>query len=360
MTTMQNPAQLPREAAAVSETRRAILMMTLALWTCNFLIATASGVVKGEDDPWLRAGVRLVVDLIGMGLCGIILIGLEGRQSRPFRKRTLLAAPLALVIAAVFLLINYLAVTWSGKELPITRERIGSNVFYLGVWLWFFLCWTALYLAITYSAQVRHEAAARARIQVLERDAQLRALRYQINPHFLFNALNSVSSLVMDARNADAEVMISRLSDFLRSSLTEESGDDGELGGELKHQALYLSIEQVRFPELQFEVEVEPGLEGVRIPSLLLQPLVENAIRYDPGGVEPKTIHLRAVRLGDRLRLSIANRIATQRVQGGGGVGLVNVRERLTLHYGHDYAMAAGPTEKGQFEVCIDLPLVRS
>ncbi|MEO5640881.1 MAG: histidine kinase, partial [Sphingomicrobium sp.] len=149
------------------------------------------------------------------------------------------------------------------------------------VWLFFFAAWSAFYLAA--QAQ-RDAAAARQRIAEAEaaaRSAQVRALRYQVNPHFLFNTLNSLSSLVLANRPAEAESMILKLSAFFRSSLTLDPTADVTLADEIALQQHYLDIEMVRFPKrLRVEVKVAPGLEHALLPALLLQPIVENAIKY--------------------------------------------------------------------------------
>src|SRR5436853_603683 len=115
-----------------------------------------------------------------------------------------------------------------------------------------------------------------------ERDAQaaqLKALRYQVNPHFLFNTLNSLSSLVMARRDEEAETMIVNLSTFFRSSLTLDPSEDVPLAQEIEFQRLYLDIEKSRFPKrLEVVVDVPPALRAARVPPLILQPLVENAI----------------------------------------------------------------------------------
>ena len=119
----------------------------------------------------------------------------------------------------------------------------------------------------------------------LAQEARMAALRYQINPHFLFNTLNSISSLVLERRNAEAETMLLNLSTFLRATLAADPGGTIALREEIRLQQLYLAIEEVRFPDrMHVTVDIPCDLSALAVPALILQPLVENALRY---AVEP-------------------------------------------------------------------------
>ena len=176
--------------------------------------------------------------------------------------------------------------------------------------------------------------------------AQVRALRYQVNPHFLFNTFNSLSSLIMTGKPDKAESMLLALSTFFRSSLSLDPTADVTLADEIDMQRLYLDIEKVRFPKrLKVEIDVPAELENVRLPALLLQPLVENAIKY---GVSASrgTVLLRiaAIPLGTgRMRLDIINQPISgsspaaetaNDVHEGTGVGIANVCQRLQARFG--------------------------
>ncbi len=250
-------------------------------------------------------------------------------------------------------------------ELPrhdIVRVAADASV----VWLFFFAAWSAFYLA----AQAQREASsARERVAEAEsaaRTAQVRALRYQVNPHFLFNTLNSLSSLVLASRNAEAEAMILKLSAFFRSSLTLDPTADVTLADEIALQQHYLDIETVRFPKrLRVEIDVAPGLEAARLPALLLQPIVENAIKYGVSATREKavlTISARPIG-GKALALVVTNRgEGTARrarpapAEHGTGVGLANVCARLKARFGDAASCTFGPLEGGGYEVCMTLP----
>ena len=236
------------------------------------------------------------------------------------------------------------------------------------VWLFFFAAWSAFYLG----AQAQREAAsARQRIAEAEtaaRAAQVRALRYQVNPHFLFNTLNSLSSLVLANRSAEAESMILKLSAFFRSSLTLDPTADVTLAGEIALQQHYLDIETVRFPKrLRVEIDVAPGLERALLPALLLQPIVENAIKYGVSATREKvvlTIAAQFVSPGD-LELTVTNRSdgparsASREVPGRGtGVGLVNVCARLKARFGDEAECTFGPIGEAAYQVRMTMPFL--
>ncbi|MEG3155390.1 sensor histidine kinase [Sphingomonas sp. RB1R13] len=240
------------------------------------------------------------------------------------------------------------------------------------VWLFFFAAWSAFYLA----AQAQNEAAAaRQRIAEAEsaaRTAQVRALRYQVNPHFLFNTLNSLSSLVLASRNAEAEAMILKLSAFFRSSLTLNPTADVSLADEIALQQHYLDIETVRFPKrLRVEIDIAPGLEHAQLPALLLQPVVENAIKYGVSATREKVLlTIAALREGeDRLTITVTNRgegtarLARAAPAGQGtGVGLANVCARLKARFGDAASCRFGPLGEGNgggeggYEVTMTMP----
>lgn len=168
--------------------------------------------------------------------------------------------------------------------------------------------------------------------------AQLMALRYQLNPHFLFNALNSISALIVTRRNEDAEKMTEKLSTFLRNSLSADPGRLVPLEEELSLIEEYLDIEGVRFGErLDVEIECEPDAGAALVPSFIVQPLVENAIKH---GVAPSRapvrIHIAAAVEGEDLCIEVENGTSpvVEEVSFGAGVGLKNIRRRLEAVYG--------------------------
>lgn len=237
------------------------------------------------------------------------------------------------------------------------------------VWLFFFAAWSAVYLAAVSQREAldmqKRAAAAESAAQV----AQVRALRYQVNPHFLFNTLNSLSSLVMTGRPDEAEAMILKLSTFFRSSLSLDPTADVSLAEEIELQRHYLDIEKVRFPRrLKVEIDVPDALASVRLPALILQPIVENAIKYGLGNTRDKvTLRITAEEpLPGRLRIEISNfggtalKVARKpATPSGTKVGLANVAQRLGARFGRAAGVEHGPLEGGGYKVALTLPMSR-
>jgi two-component sensor histidine kinase len=226
----------------------------------------------------------------------------------------------------------------------------------------FFIAWAAIYLALCYAARMGALERRTAELRAAAQSAELRALRYQVNPHFLFNTLNSLSSLVMTGKKEEAERMIINLSTFFRTSLTGDPTEDVRLSEEITLQRLYLDIEAVRFPErLVTRIEVPEILESACVPGLILQPLVENAVKYGVSRARrPVTIRIRASTEADTLLLSVEDDgEPAPDAEGGTGVGLRNVRDRLAARFGDAAHCHWGPRAGGGFAVRISLPLVR-
>ena len=235
-------------------------------------------------------------------------------------------------------------------------------------WFFFFAAWSAFYLATLAQAQALGAQRRAAEAEAAARAAQVRALRYQVNPHFLFNTLNSLSSLVLTGRAEKAEEMLLALSTFFRTSLSLDPSADVTLAEEIDLQRLYLDIEKVRFPSrLKVEIDIPKDLEDARLPALILQPLVENAIKY---GISPTrdtvTLTIAAANLGDGwFEIFVTNTGKpgghTQRdMAESTGVGLANVCQRLNARFGAQAKCEFGPLPKGGYQVHLTLPLDRS
>lgn len=193
--------------------------------------------------------------------------------------------------------------------------------------------------------------------------AQLTALRFQLNPHFLFNTLNAISSMIVTKRNADAELMTERLSSFLRASLSSDPTELVPLEEEFALIEEYLEIETVRFEErLSVDIHCTRDAATVPVPSFLLQPLAENAVKYGVSpSPDPVSIRIEGHREGDQLVIKVEDdgRFSHETSdRASTGVGLANVRRRLDALYGARSSMEAVPREHG-FAVVIRLPVDR-
>jgi len=228
--------------------------------------------------------------------------------------------------------------------------------------------WSALYYAINYFLRVEEQADRLERLEAQATSAQLAMLRYQLNPHFLFNTLNSISTLVLLKQTEPANAMLTRLSSFLRHTLITQPGGKVTVAQEVDTLKLYLDIERMRFEErLRTLFRIDPAAADAAIPSLLLQPLVENAIKYAVSPQEEGArISLSAQVLGNRLRLVVADtgpglqsRGAGQRSGDGSvstGVGLANIRNRLAQAYGEEHRFEMQSPAEGGFLVIIEIP----
>jgi LytS/YehU family sensor histidine kinase len=223
------------------------------------------------------------------------------------------------------------------------------------------LCWSGLYFGIKYYEALQEQRETMLRASALAQEAQVKMLRYQLNPHFMFNTLNAISTLVLDGQGKVANEAIGRLSEFLRYTLDQDPMKKVTLKQELDALDLYLQIEQLRFGNrLKLDWRVDDASLGALVPSLLLQPLIENALKYaiapsERGG----TLHLGGRVIGGRLLLHVADDgpglpDATM-IGNGRGVGLRNTRERLQVLYGDRARFGAVNTKPG-LRIDIELP----
>ncbi|MBS0475800.1 MAG: histidine kinase [Proteobacteria bacterium] len=222
------------------------------------------------------------------------------------------------------------------------------------------LAWAGLYFALVNAEQARAAERREGEYRRAAKAAELRSLRYQVNPHFLFNTLNSLSALVMTGKGDAAERMIQSLSGFYRRSLAGDPSADHSLEQEVEQQKLYLEIEAVRFPErLRVTIDLADALAEARVPGMILQPLVENAVRY---GVAPVARPV-AVRIAARSEPGVLVIEVSDDGPGGSdgaggfGIGLANVRDRLAARHGAEASLAAGPRPGGGWLAVIRLPL---
>jgi two-component system, LytTR family, sensor kinase len=226
------------------------------------------------------------------------------------------------------------------------------------------LAWCALYLAMVAGEQARAAERREGEFRQAARIAELRSLRYQVNPHFLFNALNSLSALVLTGKIQLAEEMIQTISTFYRRSLADDPTADVPLSAEFELQKLYLDIESVRFPErLRVVYDLPDDLASARVPGMILQPLVENTVKHAVAPSSGKVTLTIAARLEyGRLVLIVsddgnASGIMSEALRRDShGIGLTNVRQRLAARFGDDASIASGKTDCG-FATQIRIPL---
>jgi LytS/YehU family sensor histidine kinase len=225
------------------------------------------------------------------------------------------------------------------------------------------LAWCALYLALLTGEKARAAERREGDYRRAAKAAELRSLRYQVNPHFLFNTLNSLSALVLTGKTQAAERMIQSLSTFYRRSLAEDPTADVPLREEFGLQRLYLDIEAVRFPHrLRTVYQLPRELEDATVPGMILQPLVENSVKHAIAPTSGQvTITLAAVEEYGRLVITVSDNgtgAAPAGEQIGHSIGLANVRERLEARFGAEATIVSGPSPDG-YSTQLRMPIVR-
>ena len=329
-------------------------------WSGYFFLRSLSGFANSMGWIWLVH--TLLLTATGYSLT-LLLASLFRRLIAMRPILTLMLSLIAVMLAATaFSIIE----TWSyATFLKPTAKPVGVE--YLGAILLNFSllsAWAALYYGINYFLLLEDQIDQRERLESAASTAQLAMLRYQLNPHFLFNTLNSISTLVLLKQTERANAMLARLSSFLRYTLANEPTAKVTLAQEVETLKLYLEIEKMRFEDrLRPHFRIDPDTIGARLPSLLLQPLIENAIKYAVTPSESGAdIWITAAREGQAVRVEVADNgdgdsaSAELAASPSTGVGLANIRDRLTQAYGASHRFETRKNEQGGFSVILEIP----
>ncbi|HLZ82459.1 MAG TPA: histidine kinase [Caulobacteraceae bacterium] len=403
MTLRQDPPPTPRRDSPIA------LYSIVGFWSFYFLINSVRSLVMEDPHQVVNLGNRVVVASLSMVITGIFYLFIRGSSAASMRRSMVTAAVLALPAAIAYSTLNWLVFerasppshVWVGSAAhvspppPAPSGTLGipappappppPETLNVGHSPWeheltpvqaiaenaasgyfFFVAWASLFLSLRYAGEVRVLERRAADLRAAAQNAELRALRYQVNPHFLFNTLNSLSSLILTGKGEQAERMILNLATFFRTSLTGDPTEDVSLAEEIALQRLYLDIEAVRFPDrLRVNVDLPEALATAQVPGLILQPLVENAVKHGVSRtVRPVTLAISARERGERLVLTVANSApmgpCEQLPVDGAGVGLRNVRDRLAARFGDDGRCRWWAPAPGSFEVELTMPIVRN
>jgi two-component system LytT family sensor kinase len=214
-----------------------------------------------------------------------------------------------------------------------------------------------IFYLIKYYQDMQERANRELELQNLLKDTELRMLKSQINPHFIFNSLNSISALTV-SKPESAREMVIKLSNFLRYSLGKNNVEMNSLKQEIENVSLYLDIEKVRFGDkLKFELNISEACQDVKVPNLILQPLFENAIKYGVyDSLEEVTIQLKCEPQEHNLLVSVINNFDSESVMSKGeGIGLESVRKRLALVYGRSDLLQV-ESKDNLFNVSLRIP----
>jgi two-component system, LytTR family, sensor kinase len=330
----------------------------------------SSSAVLAIGDASLATGrlvevvaMRLALAAIGLLFCFVIHLLLQRLRHRSFRDRMVALVVVTPIFAEVFAWASYFGMQSAfGKPLVVPLVNLAGVLGAIVQFTWLFLAWTGFYFTLYYSAQAKAKERRAAEFRVVAQQAQLQALAYQVHPHFLFNSLNAVSALMLDGRVTEAEHIVTGLSRFLRRTLTTDPTSLITLGEEMAIQREYLAIEQQRFPDLETVYDISDVLTSARVPALLLQPLVENAVKHGISrSVPPTCIAISAAAVDDVLQISVENRGSgssqADNALAGSGMGLANVRDRLAHLYGARGTLDTSVLENSAFRATISLPL---
>jgi sensor histidine kinase YesM len=339
--------------------------LTVSLWSFVLLIFLPVIFSRYADQDWtsilLDNSTFIPCILIGLVIFAIFRASID--WSAPWRIAVLAISVLAAAILQS--LYDFAFSAWLNHNLQLDLGGLRMTPPYEKIFRYLLVFLVNLAL---FQLAAGRRGAQRSTRQLLDarsaaQHAQLEALRYQLNPHFLFNTLNSISSLIVTRRNEDAEEMTNKLSSFLRSSLSSDPAALTPLDDELALIEEYLSIEDVRFGErLNVEIECDSNAGSVLVPGFLVQPLVENAIKHGVApSREPVTIRIGATLEDNLLCIVVENdrHQDSQPTLGGTGVGLLNVRQRLEAVYGKSASLVTEPDNK-LFRATICIPGAKS
>ncbi len=341
-----------------ADKNRAFWVLQSIGWSGYLILRSLSGIANAM-------GAMFVVHTLLLTATGYSLTLL---MASLYRRLIMMRALWTAVISLLTVMLGSAAFsfieTWSYATFLRPDAKPAGVEFFGAIILDFSLlaAWSAMYYGINYYLLLEEEIDQRSRLESQASSAQLAMLRYQLNPHFLFNTLNSISTLVLLKQTERANAMLARLSSFLRYTLANEPTAQVTLAQEVETLKLYLEIEKMRFEDrLRPHFRIDAETIGARLPSLLLQPLIENAIKYAVTPSETGAdIWITATREGQAVRIEVADSGA-----GGGaglvstestGVGLANIQDRLAQAYGPTHGFTTKSNERGGYSVILEIP----
>lgn len=314
-------------------------------------------------------GLDIKISLADNLIFNIFLVGLGLSLWYPakyisFEKNTLTKIFLTHIFGGILISVIWLTLGYYLVNSLVTVNENYSN-FFINTLPWRFLIsvlyyflFTAFYYLVIYYSDFQERSIREAELKNLVTQAELKSLKFQINPHFIFNSLNSMSALtVIDPEKA--KTMMLKLADFLRYTLASNERQTTSLNEELKNIRLYLEIEKVRFEDkFEFEEEIEDGCISVKVPSMILQPLFENAIKHAVyEALEKVTLSLTAKIKDSFMEIKVENNFdGDASAKSGTGIGLSNIKNRLELIYNRKDLINISK-KKNLFSVTLYIPV---
>lgn len=338
--------------------RTTLVWFTLGLWLLYFLVSVGAS-YDGRYEGGFRANTIEIYAgtcIVGVLVCAFLYRAFRSLWSKPTRRGI---AVLAVVLLAVIFMHAFIEEeVW--VALTNYPQRFWPQVWWMSViYLWVYGAWVLGVSRLHASHQLREQQHRLAEAEATAQRATISALQSQLNPHFLFNALNTISALVVAHRVESAEATINKLSQLLRLTLEAGQQDFVDLDKELALVRAYLDIEGQRYCDrMTATISREPGLGMAMIPPILLQPLVENAVKHAvQPSAEPVTIEVTARRRDDCLVLQVENDGSPVGEDVPGfGIGLENIRRRLEALYGANASVTAIARAGGGFTTRLVLP----
>lgn len=344
---------------------RAFWRLQFLGWGGAMLLRAVSSIANAQ--PWSFLVIVVIATITGFSISLILSVIYRAVMNRrPIITWGVTALVLSLAVG-LYAFIDSWVISLYRQDSDASFAQLFIGVFYLDLTL--LISWTGLYYAINFFLQVEEQNDQLMRLEAQATSAQLAMLRYQLNPHFLFNTLNSISTLVLLKQTEPANAMLSRLSSFLRYTLVNEPTARVTVAQEIETLKLYLDIELMRFEErLRTEFRIDDAVRNALMPSLLLQPLVENAIKYAVSPLEyGAEITVEAQLVGSMLRVTVSDTgpglqpgTDPSTVFGAStdstGIGLANIRDRLGQAYGENQRFDISNRPEGGFQVVLELP----
>ncbi|MGF6256892.1 two-component system LytT family sensor kinase [Ensifer sp. LBL] len=339
-----------------------VVKLVVGFWTAEFFMTTTLWLLVGVN-PAEYVPVKLAASLASVLLTLVMSHILAMIRALNIAAQVFVSAVLSVLASLIVTAIDYRLYTYINPSIGIEYDLQNfCYMLFFGISLFF--GWSCFFIAYLYNLDARAQERRLAITREEALTAKMQALYYQINPHFLFNTLNSIVGLIEEGASSQASRVVMSLSSFLRKTLEMDPLRDLALSEELALQSEYLAIEKERFSDrISVTLDIPQELRTALVPSLILQPLVENAVKHGLGcSSGDLKITISASQAEDRLQLSVDNvsdagEVLPMVKRSGLGVGLANVEERVKARFPEGGSLVAGPVSPAHFRVTVTMPL---
>ncbi len=361
--TDSNPLEL--ESSAFKRLSKQFWSLQIGGWLGYMLVVFIAIIRPQFDSPDFNL-VGQIINLIVETLSGFCLSLLQWLFIQRVIHNTLKQTLIMSFSSAAVLGLLYNIIKLGSYKVIVHSQQWNEawNMLEFGGWLLFSLAtmfvWTSIFFIMLYNSKLQREHEQLLRAQTLAKDAQLEMLRYQLNPHFMFNTMNAISTLILKEENDTASEMLDKLCDFFRHSLEATKQSNSSMKDELELLKLYLSIEKVRFGKrLKVNFDVDKDVMHCVMPNMLCQPIIENAVKY---AVEPSKegaeITFKAYKSDESLIIKIMDtgQVVKELHSKGFGIGLQNTRSRLDVMFNGECEVTLTPNQERGNTVTMTMP----